>query len=881
MELDLTFDSFVIDDRSSASLGRGPKFWGKRRMGRFNEIKLRSEECELCQLLVKSMENKPKSSGAPANIDEAAVCMLFWTVDGRERVQSTESTPSYTVKRTRRLSIEWQSATAKIDTSYIVLIAPDGKFLPDGTVNPQGERGEQSTFFLGRKLTSLEKANTELVRDWLHLCSNHHVDCVIDHGDPRFRDLLPEPFFTVVDVDRMCLSGLPEGAKYLALSYTWGDSSESSAHASPSAQTVRDTSDALQVTNQETQNASQAQEDIHVTTTYNATHDTIHHQHQSTRAPADRFRTTTDMHRELQKDNGIGDLLPHIPKTIQNAIALTRHLGFKYIWIDSLCIVQDDADSWPQNARVMDVVYGNAELTICGADGDSVDMGLAALFAPRGEANKASFRPADNQEIIRKYRLRQPQHAWLELMLSFPSESYVECSRWNDRAWTFQERMISPRCLICVNQRVYFQCRTTTMSEDIYSDVKTAQGSAGWSVELYGAPAQTLKRLTIDPISVYKDCLRMYTSRKLTYERDTLSAFAGIGNVITQYLGHSDDYEEDSTLIFGLPASHFDYALLWQPVEVPTTRILNNAIFPSWSWSGWRCGKGVSYRRTAVSGPEINLYEWLQHRTWITWYIRNAKGQLRLVWDPVRYKQNRAIEQRWWGYNTPERGFPTATNNLDPEWDYHGRPFRKDLPIRGRVHENAFPTRDQFEEKIQPFLSRNRMMPPGVKRKGGQDKPYLQFWTWWARFYVRLEPDEEQFVKVNSPAGDGLKRYAILDRHQDFAGIVLLDAAWSENVSKSMPQEFIAISDARDFDESEYGYWNLYIEEDQSAVPWQMYNVLMIVRNDLNARKGDNIAFRRGLGKIYKKAFEHACLESANENGDVPKHPIWKEIVLG
>jgi len=769
--------------------------------------------------------------------------------------------------------------------SYIVLVAPDGRFLADGTVNPQGERVGRSTFFLGRKLTSLEVANTQLVRNWLQLCRENHSECAIDHRNSKFQELLDEPSFSIVDVENMCLDKLPDGEEYVALSYTWGLPSESATTERENDDHTGDPNVDLDANEEYSAPSSAGDESVNHANG-SGPDESVGGQKpcEGENPPKSRFLTTSKNARSLEQPDGVGKVLENMPVAIQNAIALTKHLGFKYIWIDSLCIIQDSSDSWKINARLMDVVYGNADLTICAADGNGADVGLEALYAPSGGANQRYHRPATEQQVTVKYPTYGTEEGTLELMLSWPSESYVACSRWNRRAWTFQERMISPRCLICVNKRVYFQCRTTTMSEDIYSDVKTAKGTAGWSAELDGAPARTLKRLRTDPIGVYKVCLRMYTSRELTVEQDILSAFAGIGNVICQHLTPPQiKDEEDRALLFGLPASHFDFALLWQPQEAPERRSLPNAIFPSWSWSGWRCQTGMSYRKAAVAGPEINLHEWLMRHTWITYYVRDANGHLRLVWDPASFKHGEASEEeRWRGYDTPSSGWPSHTNSLDFAVDFHGRPFNNKLPLEGRLHENGLGAgRPQFEEHLHPFRRKNKMQRPGAKRATEPDKPYLQFWTWWGRFYVDVESEEDRFIQIPASVGKGLKHYAILDRHRDFAGTILLDEKWKETHRADIPQEFIALSDAREFDESEYGYWNLYTEEHQDVVPWQLYNVLMIVRDDPNKEpdaQGENVAYRRGLGKVYKVAFEHAC---AGGEGDVQRKPLWKEVILG
>lgn len=288
----------------------------------------------------------------------------------------------------------------------------------------------------------------------------------------------------------------------------------------------------------------------------------------------------------------------------------------------------------------------------------------------------------------------------------------------------------------------------------------------------------------------------------------------------------------------------------------------------------------MSYREAAVAGPEINLHDWLLNHTWITYYIRDGDGRLRLVWDPKQFEQNnKTVEGRWKGYNTPVDGWPSGSN-LDIQYDLHGRPFNENLPRQGRLHEKGGgPGHKQFYKRMHPFRGKVTMLVPGAKMAKVSDTPYLQFWTWWGKFYVDVEAENDSLIDIPATVGEGLKRYAILDRHGDFAGTIMLDDAWSKEHPQNQPQEFIALSDARTFDKSESGDWNLYTEEDLDQVQWQLYNVFLVTRDDPNKDKIDRgVVYRRGLGKVFKKAFEHAVCDSSDDCAEQPK---WKEIILG
>ena len=182
----------------------------------------------------------------------------------------------------------------------------------------------------------------------------------------------------------------------------------------------------------------------------------------------------------------------------------------------------------------MNLIYGNAALPICAADGNDSSAGLRAM------------QPEEKHDI-RQY---EEICGGIPLMVSRPPETSIRESTWNTRAWTFQERLLSKRCLIFVDSRVYFQCPSTSMSEDIFADRK----GAGWSLDLINAPLLMLGELQRRAIWVYTDCVQLYTRRDMTKQQDVLAAFDGICNIMEKTM--------QAPFWFGLPTSHFDFALL-------------------------------------------------------------------------------------------------------------------------------------------------------------------------------------------------------------------------------------------------------------------------------------------------------------------------------
>jgi len=84
------------------------------------------------------------------------------------------------------------------------------------------------------------------------------------------------------------------------------------------------------------------------------------------------FRTT--------KESLLGNMreipLNVLPATLRDAIIATRQLDFRYIWIDAICIVQDDEEDWNREAAKMQAIYASATITLSGLDSDDTTKGL-------------------------------------------------------------------------------------------------------------------------------------------------------------------------------------------------------------------------------------------------------------------------------------------------------------------------------------------------------------------------------------------------------------------------------------------------------------------------------------------------------------------------
>jgi hypothetical protein len=148
--------------------------------------------------------------------------------------------------------------------------------------------------------------------------------------------------------------------------------------------------------------------------------------------------------------------LSTFPKTYRDAITITRGLAIKYLWIDSLCIVQDGKNDWEKESLRMAQVYSNAEMLIAASDAANSSEGC---LHPREPPWRIHYSHSDSERID-----KNPE----KILLVYPCPSFlcaILTARLNTRAWCPQEVALSRRTLHCTNSRLYWQCDKTIHSE--------------------------------------------------------------------------------------------------------------------------------------------------------------------------------------------------------------------------------------------------------------------------------------------------------------------------------------------------------------------------------------------------------------------------------
>ncbi|KAI1370867.1 heterokaryon incompatibility protein-domain-containing protein [Hypoxylon crocopeplum] len=388
--------------------------------------------------------------------------------------------------------------------------------------------------------------NIPLLKNWLEECQNHeHSKKAIERGGT---DLFqPQYPFRLIDVDEECLVRKESAVAYVALSYVWGR-----------IPTLLFPGDDDQVV------------PILLTLKRNV---------EELSAP-----------KSLSESRPASRTMGRIPRTVRDAMEFTRQMGMKYLWVDTLCIVQDDLGDKARLIGRMDDVYDCATATIIAASGSDADAGLNGVSPRTGH-------PIEPTKIV-----DGSDEATFDLspcLLSLCEE--VRSATWNTRGWTFQEQSLSQRCLYFTAEEVFFNCSEAQRREGYdYAakrpknvDVEVRTGPPFWTKNL---------RRDLDPtpyhylgdvnggldIEDYQTAVQEYSRKNLTYANDMLNAFEGIFNRFKRS-GNASDLRIRQTQ--GIPPHLLYQALLWFPSDGSKKRVCEPAQsgepadqFSTWSW---------------------------------------------------------------------------------------------------------------------------------------------------------------------------------------------------------------------------------------------------------------------------------------------------------
>lgn len=275
-----------------------------------------------------------------------------------------------------------------------------------------------------------------------------------------------------------------------------------------------------------------------------------------------------------------------LPRAFQDVVLLAIALGVRYVWIDSLCILQGEGGDWQEESATMWSVFSGAFLTVVSAAASSSHSGFL------GRPPLRSCRISTSGSAV-SYSLRhRPGTKW------WGTDRMAEITgkRWITRGWTYQEERLARRVLMFGENKLFFDCRERELCED--TDVwlhrpfwsRIVYHSPGEGDDGDGAALQTWRRRTFD---CWQWLCTQYSHRKLTIPEDKLPALSGVAAAVAA--------KTRSRYLAGLWEDNLMHDLFWDVVGEALRPPRYRA--PSWSWASLD-SEAVTWR-----GPRTCLVE--------------------------------------------------------------------------------------------------------------------------------------------------------------------------------------------------------------------------------------------------------------------------------
>ena len=274
------------------------------------------------------------------------------------------------------------------------------------------------------------------------------------------------------------------------------------------------------------------------------------------------------LHSKTTKKGNLAKHMERIPfnelsRTFQDAVQITRELRQRYIWIDSLCIVQDDGDDWAKEAALMAEVYGNSLCTLAA---------LSSRDGTEGCNRIADIQKSTNNTFV-DLNWNRKRHPYVRVFEKEPENWHSEYDGGLDRngnlrsplrhrAWVLQEKELSQRSIHFSKSQLLWECQETKATAQLPWEEWKREDDLIHKREWY-------------------ELIEDYTLRSITAATDKLPALSGLAK---------RHQERNVQYLAGIWSSQFPGALLWQstdPLAKRLSKVSKDATYiaPSWSWA--------------------------------------------------------------------------------------------------------------------------------------------------------------------------------------------------------------------------------------------------------------------------------------------------------
>lgn len=288
------------------------------------------------------------------------------------------------------------------------------------------------------------------------------------------------------------------------------------------------------------------------------------------------FTMTSDNIDELH------DSLPmaKLPQTIRDAVSLAKHLGFRYLWVDSLCIIQGgdvlSTVDWEEQSQDMGRIYGSSSLTIAAAAADDCHHGL--------------FQTRPIPEIPCCPVLQNQMSDEIVYLGADLPDVKDRSEPLGQRGWALQEAVLSRRLVTFGTTELSWKCSCCSRRETVWRTLPRDTDSS--------SVLETASEISSSWVSLVEE----YSRRSLTFMTDKLPAISGLAAVVSHNTGQ--DFH------FGIWQRRAQHMLMWRHVgrtEEQKTVYLRQKTprAPTWSWAS--VDGGVEFLKGAVDPARLDL----------------------------------------------------------------------------------------------------------------------------------------------------------------------------------------------------------------------------------------------------------------------------------
>lgn len=297
------------------------------------------------------------------------------------------------------------------------------------------------------------------------------------------------------------------------------------------------------------------------------------------------LKTTSETYQKHQQCIDFASL----PKTLRDAVTITRRLGLQYLWIDALCIIQGDADDWARESSRMCEVYSNAYLTIAGSNAAGNADGIFNKQAYGMPPEEIPYK--DGMTIYVRKHLARLHDNYAEMTRGSDKPEPINC-----RAWTLQEGFLSNRILRYTSNELVWECNE-------WRHCECGLSSAPIEPDDEASNRSIRKPDMVETLSlsdIYQKWVEVMThasERQLGYEEDRLPAISGLAKQFVAAFERVGNPNEQ--YLAGLWRSNLARSLIWS-IEDDRDRVGRYDVIEVRRPKAWRA---PSWSSVSVEGP--------------------------------------------------------------------------------------------------------------------------------------------------------------------------------------------------------------------------------------------------------------------------------------